>query len=74
MLSRYPNAGEIFWLQEEPENMGPWSFVKGRFYEAHGETHLIHRVSRTESGSPATGSHAVHGQEQTQLLETALTP
>ena len=34
---RYPNADEIVWLQEEPENMGPWNFVKGRLYEAHGD-------------------------------------
>ena len=73
-LARYPNAGEIVWLQEEPENMGPWNFVKGRFYEAHGETHRIHRVSRTESGSPATGSNAVHHQEQAQLLDEAFAP
>ena len=74
VLGRYPNARELVWLQEEPENMGAWNFVKGRLYEAHEATHEIRRVSRTESGSPATGSHAVHGQEQTQLLETALTP
>ena len=29
-LARYPNAGEIVWLQEEPENMGSWNSVKGR--------------------------------------------
>ena len=29
-LSRYPNATEVVWLQEEPENMGGWSFVSGR--------------------------------------------
>ena len=48
--------------------MGPWSFVKGRLYERFDDTHQIHRVSRYESGSPATGSHAVHAQEQAQLL------
>ncbi len=74
VLARYPNAREVVWLQEEPENMGSWNFVKGRFYEAHGETHLIHRVSRTESGSPATGSNAVHHQEQAALLAEAFAP
>ena len=52
--------------------MGPWSFVKGRLYERFDETHRIHRVSRYESGSPATGSHTVHVQEQNQLLARAL--
>ncbi len=70
-LARYPNAHEIVWLQEEPENMGAWNSVKGRLYEAHGETHTIRRVSRTESGSPATGSRNIHLQEQESLLERA---
>ncbi len=70
-LEKYKNADEIVWLQEEPENMGSWNAVKGRLYEAHGETHAIRRVSRTESGSPATGSLNVHKQEQQELLERA---
>ncbi|MBI2704597.1 MAG: multifunctional oxoglutarate decarboxylase/oxoglutarate dehydrogenase thiamine pyrophosphate-binding subunit/dihydrolipoyllysine-residue succinyltransferase subunit [Actinobacteria bacterium] len=68
ILTRYPNAHEIVWLQEEPENMGPWGFVKGRLYEAHGADYKIQRVSRVESGSPATGVHAIHGQEQDELF------
>jgi 2-oxoglutarate dehydrogenase E1 component len=74
VLSSYPNASEIVWLQEEPENMGAWNFVKGRFYEAHGTTHRIQRVSRTESGSPATGSNKIHHQEQAGLLRRAFAP
>ena len=72
-LERYPNADEIVWLQEEPENMGPWNFIKGNLYEHHGDTHAINRVSRIESGSPASGVKAVHDQEQADLLSRALT-
>ena len=72
-LERYGNAKDIVWLQEEPENMGAWNSVKGRLYEAHGDTHTIRRVSRTESGSPATGSAAIHKQEQAELLSRAFT-
>ena len=72
LLAGYPNAKQIFWVQEEPENMGPWNSIKGRLYEAHGETHEIHRVSRFESGSPAVGSAAVHAQELKLLLDEAL--
>jgi 2-oxoglutarate decarboxylase len=72
VLDRYPNAAELFWLQEEPENMGPWTGVKGRLYEAHDATHRIARVSRDESGSPATGVLAVHQQEQEDLLARIL--
>ncbi|MEY2423706.1 MAG: multifunctional 2-oxoglutarate metabolism enzyme [Acidimicrobiaceae bacterium] len=71
-LSKYPNARELVWLQEEPENMGPWNFAKGRLYEALADEYTIKRVSRFESGSPAVGSHAVHGQEQEQIVEEAL--
>jgi 2-oxoglutarate dehydrogenase E1 component len=71
-LARYPNARELVWLQEEPENMGSWNFAKGRLYEALGDRFSIKRVSRHESGSPATGSHAVHVQEQDQIVATAL--
>ena len=72
IVAGYPGATDIVWLQEEPENMGAWSFVKGRLYERFDDSHTIHRVSRFESGSPATGSHAVHAQEQAQLLAAAL--
>jgi 2-oxoglutarate dehydrogenase E1 component len=72
IVSSYPNASEIVWLQEEPENMGSWNFVKGKFYEHYDDTHKIERVSRYESGSPATGSAAVHAQEQAELIERAV--
>jgi multifunctional 2-oxoglutarate metabolism enzyme len=72
VLDRYPNAREVVWLQEEPENMGAWNFVKGRLYEAHEDTHSIRRVSRRESGSPATGSATIHNLEQDRILTEAL--
>jgi multifunctional 2-oxoglutarate metabolism enzyme len=71
VLDRYRNARQLVWLQEEPENMGPWNGVKGRLYEAHDDSHTIRRVSRPEAGSPATGSLAIHHQEQEELLGRA---
>ena len=71
-LSKFPNARELVWLQEEPENMGAWNFVKGRLYEALADEYTIQRVSRFESGSPAVGSHAIHVQEQDEIVEKAL--
>jgi 2-oxoglutarate decarboxylase len=73
IAGRYPNARDIVWLQEEPENMGAWNFVKGRLYERFEDSHEIHRVSRAESGSPAGGSAAIHAQEQAALLAAAIT-
>ncbi|MDP1821397.1 MAG: thiamine pyrophosphate-dependent enzyme, partial [Acidimicrobiales bacterium] len=72
IVARYPASEEIVWLQEEPENMGSWNFAKGRLYERFEGSHKIRRVSRVESGSPASGSHAIHGQEQAQILQAAI--
>jgi len=69
ILDRYSNARQVVWLQEEPENMGPWNGIKGRLYEAHDDTHVIHRVSRNESGSSATGSKKIHDQELEDLFD-----
>jgi len=71
-LRRYPNARDLIWLQEEPENMGAWNFVKGRLYERHGDDYRITRMSRPESGSPATGSASIHTQEQAELIQRVL--
>ena len=73
-LARFPNCREIVWLQEEPENMGPWNGIKGRLFEAHGDVYEIRRVSRSDSGSPATGKAAIHAQEQAEILEAAFSP
>jgi 2-oxoglutarate dehydrogenase E1 component len=72
IVARYPRAREIVWLQEEPENMGPWSFAAPRLYEQFDETHDVRRVSRVESGSPACGSHSIHVQEQEALAQQAI--
>jgi multifunctional 2-oxoglutarate metabolism enzyme len=72
VVSRYPGAAEIVWLQEEPANMGGWAFAQDRLAERFADTHSILRVSRYESGSPATGSHTIHVQEQEAILDAAL--
>jgi 2-oxoglutarate dehydrogenase complex dehydrogenase (E1) component-like enzyme len=41
-------------------------------YEAFGDDYAIRRISRFESASPATGSHAVHVQEQDQIVDDAV--
>jgi multifunctional 2-oxoglutarate metabolism enzyme len=71
-VDRYPNASELVWLQEEPENMGAWNFLKGRLYDGFGDRHKLQRVSRFESGSPATGSNKIHNQEQASILDKAI--
>ena len=72
-LGAFPDAEELVWLQEEPENMGAWNAVKGHLYGRLDGRYWIRRVSRRESGSPATGSAAVHAHERAELLGAALT-
>jgi 2-oxoglutarate dehydrogenase E1 component len=68
-VSRYPGATEVVWLQEEPENMGPWNFVSSRLSRLLPEAMTLRHVSRAESASPASGSQTVHQHEQAVLLE-----
>ncbi|MGH9063623.1 MAG: hypothetical protein ACRD0L_06590, partial [Acidimicrobiales bacterium] len=74
VLARYERADDVIWLQEEPENMGPWSFVHGRLHRVLRSDFRLSHVSRAQSGSPATGSTAVHALETEDLLARALAP
>jgi 2-oxoglutarate dehydrogenase E1 component len=69
ILERYPNAREVVWLQEEPENMGPWNFVEARTWRVKERGYDLRHVARVESGSPATGSKAIHDQELADLMD-----
>jgi 2-oxoglutarate dehydrogenase E1 component len=74
LLGSYPAATEVVWLQEEPENMGAWSFVHGRLHRLLGTRYQLRHVSRAQSGSPATGSSAIHQLEHEDLLERSVGP
>jgi 2-oxoglutarate dehydrogenase E1 component len=69
LLERYPNARELRWLQEEPENMGAWPFIERRTWRVKERGYDIGVVARVESGSPATGSKTVHDQELAELMD-----
>ena len=74
-FKRFPNA-EIFWCQEEPQNMGAWWFVMPRIEQAL--KHAGHKckrpgyVGRPESASTATGLLSVHRDEQEKIVNKAL--
>ena len=55
VLKKYSNAKKHYWVQEEPENQGAWSFLLRKFREVHLDV-----ISRHETSSPATGSHKRH--------------
>ena len=65
ILSQYKNP-DLYWVQEEPENMGAWSFILRYMRRSNIEV-----VARKESASPAVGYLKVHNKEQIQIVETA---
>ncbi|KAL9257164.1 2-oxoglutarate dehydrogenase, mitochondrial-like protein [Drosera capensis] len=77
-LKRYPNA-EIMWCQEEPMNMGAYSYIAPRLSTAmkalgRGNIDDIKYVGRAPSAATATGFYSMHGKEQNELVTKALQP
>jgi 2-oxoglutarate decarboxylase len=62
---------EVVWVQEEPRNMGGWSYVSDRIREMPGGRQSLRYVGRPRSSSTATGSHRHHLAEQQALVEQA---
>ncbi len=71
LFATYANTEQVVWLQEEPDNMGPRGFVSERLWPLVPEGVEYRQVSRVGSGSPATGSHTIHVQEQADILDRA---
>ncbi|NBD37495.1 MAG: 2-oxoglutarate dehydrogenase E1 component [Verrucomicrobia bacterium] len=71
ILGRMGKFKHLVWCQEEPANMGAWSFLRPHL----GETtkHEVIYAGRDAAASPAVGSLAIHKQEQAQLVEEAFT-
>lgn len=68
-ISPYSNAKKFIWCQEEPLNMGAWSFMQPRL--AKLTKARVRYAGRERASSPSTGSKAVHKREQKKLVEKA---
>ncbi|MGE4652728.1 MAG: hypothetical protein AAEJ53_17725, partial [Myxococcota bacterium] len=71
-LSRYSGAETVVWCQEEPANMGPYTFVRERLSGLLAAGQGFRYAGRVEAASPAVGSNRVHRSEQFRLVSTAL--
>jgi len=71
VLERYDQAEEVVWVQEEPANMGAWTFVRERIQGALRPGSRLSYAGRRESASTATGSLRRHRQEQRDLIDSA---
>jgi 2-oxoglutarate dehydrogenase E1 component len=69
-IEAFPEAGEVVWVQEEPENMGAWEFVRTHLQEV-SDGRTVRRVARPRSASPAEGSAARHAHHQQVLIAQA---
>ena len=72
IFAEYSNATQVIWTQEEPKNMGGWSFVEPRIEEIMPENMKLKYIGRVASASPATGSYVIHGLEQEKLVNQTL--
>jgi 2-oxoglutarate dehydrogenase E1 component len=70
LIAAYSNAVEVVWVQEEPENMGAWDFIRPHLVEVAGGL-TVRRVARPRSASPAEGSATRHGMNQQALVNQA---
>ena len=71
IVARYPAATELVWLQEEPENMGAWDWVRGQLEETIEDRASIRFIGRVRSASPSEGSAAWHQINQRKLVDEA---
>ena len=69
IISQYANATQFVWCQEEPLNMGAWSYIAPRLEHTAGGK--IRYAGRGTAASPATGAKAAHYREQKELLTKA---
>ena len=74
VFEAFPSLDEIVWVQEEPENMGAWSFVRPNLEDAIDGRWPLRYVGRARSASPAEGSMAWHLVNQKTLIREAFQP
>lgn len=69
-LIQETGASNLYWLQEEPENMGSWSYIRGKFSDCFKTS--VAYIGRSASAATATGSSKSHAREQKAIMERLL--
>ncbi len=73
IVDRYPDLTDVVWAQEEPKNMGAWTFVAPQLRVATGNMLTIRYIGRPERASPAEGYSKAHEEEQQRIITDVLT-
>jgi 2-oxoglutarate dehydrogenase E1 component len=71
LFARYTSLHDVVWLQEEPENMGAWEFMRPMLEDTIGDRWPLRYIGRARSSSPSEGSAAWHQINQKLLVERA---
>ena len=71
IVDLYPSATEVVWAQEEPKNMGAWTYVSPRLRVSTGNVMIVRYIGRPASSSPAEGSSAWHAINQETIVRQA---
>jgi 2-oxoglutarate dehydrogenase E1 component len=71
-LTRYKQAQRWAWVQDEPENMGAWSFVRPRLEAFTGKPFTY--IGRKEASTPATGFPHIYRRDQAEIIDRAVGP
>ncbi|MGL4767850.1 MAG: 2-oxoglutarate dehydrogenase E1 component [Formosimonas sp.] len=70
-LKKYPNLEEIVWVQDEPQNQGPWFQIQHNLFENLIEGQKLAYAGRPASASPAVGYYAKHYEQQKAMMQAA---
>jgi 2-oxoglutarate dehydrogenase E1 component len=70
-LRKYPKATEVVWVQDEPQNQGPWFYVQHHLYQNMSAGQKLGYAGRPASASPAVGYLAKHQEQQKALVDQA---
>jgi len=70
-LRKYPNATEVTWTQDEPQNQGYWFQIQHNLLENLESNQKLFYAGRPASASPAVGYYAKHNEQQKQLIQAA---
>jgi 2-oxoglutarate dehydrogenase E1 component len=73
-VNEFPNATEVVWCQEEPQNQGAWYQIRHHLQACISAQHELKYVGRAHSASPAVGYYSRHLEEQQQLVDEAIMP
>ncbi|HEU4879509.1 MAG TPA: 2-oxoglutarate dehydrogenase E1 component, partial [Gemmatimonadaceae bacterium] len=74
IVDLYPAAEEVVWAQEEPKNMGAWTFVSPRLRVSTGNAMIVRYIGRPERASPAEGYASAHKAEQERIVSEVVAP